>query len=347
MGKTDKQVLKRYLENCGSEEDENLIRQWMDNADTETEIDEESYHFWSGINPEQNIAGFNGDQMLDRIHHKIKIEEARFMDQTNRTVPLTGYLVRIAATLFIPLLIASMLFYFQNISLRNATSWAEIIAPYGTRTNFSLPDGSTGWLNGGSSLKFQSNFEGRIRDVQLKGEAYFDVVSNKRKPFIVSTRKIKVVATGTSFNVMAYEDQSMEVTLKSGKVEVVKIKDDLSLGVLKPDEALTYFSSQDSVKIQTVNSAEKLAWIEGKLIFKYEPFREVINKINRFYNVNISMNDKSLDSYIYYGTFQDETLEEVLKLLQYTAPIRYRDLEREKREDGTFEKRKIEIYYKE
>jgi ferric-dicitrate binding protein FerR (iron transport regulator) len=118
------------------------------------------------------------------------------------------------------------------------------------------------------------------------------------------------------------------------------------MGVLKPDESFIYNSRSDSSKIQSVNSAERLSWLDGKLTFKYESFNEVVNKLNRWYNVNIIIKDKSLDSYIYYGTFQNETLDEVLKLLKYTAPIRYKDFERTRKEDGTFEKRKIEIYSK-
>jgi ferric-dicitrate binding protein FerR (iron transport regulator) len=185
--------------------------------------------------------------------------------------------------------------------------------------------------------------------VKLTGEAYFEVVSNQRKPFMVSTDNIDIKVTGTSFNVMAYADEpNTEVTLKNGKVEVLKKRDNKikSLGVLKPDEVFIYNSLSDSGKIKSVKTSDKLSWLDGRLIFKYEPFDEVIRKLNRWYNVNIVLKNESLDSYIYYGTFQNETLDEVLKLLQYTAPIRYKDYARDKRYDGTFEKRKVEIYSK-
>ena len=347
--KIDKEVLLRYLKGSGSAEDENIIQQWLDNNATEHELSEESVRFWDGIPHEQNIKGYSGDHILDRIHHNIKIEEGTFLSKLKPKIRIITYLTRIAAILVIPLLIASLFFYSQNRSFRNAVSWAEIHAPYGTRTDFCLPDGSTGRLNGGSSLKFPTQFTGKVRDVKLSGEAYFEVVSNQRKPFIVSTDNIDVKVTGTSFNVMAYADEpNTEVTLKNGKVEVLKKKDNKikSLGVLKPDEAFIYNSLSDSGKIKSVKTSDKLSWLDGRLTFKYEPFDEVIRKLNRWYNVNIVLKNESLDSYIYYGTFQNETLDEVLKLLQYTAPIRYKDYARDKRYDGTFEKRKIEIYSK-
>ncbi|MDD4192936.1 MAG: DUF4974 domain-containing protein [Mangrovibacterium sp.] len=221
-------------------------------------------------------------------------------------------------------------------------------APYGTRTEFHLPDGSTGHLNGGSTITYPVRFNDKIRNVKLTGEAFFRVVSNQRRPFIVSTERIDVKATGTSFDVMAYPDEeTTEVTLLNGKVEVFSKKEHVpaSLGVLKPNESLIYDATSDFRKIVAGNSEENLSWIDGRLVFKYEPFVEVVRKINRWYNVSLEMKDTLLASYIYYGTFQNETLDEVLKLLQYTAPIQYKNLERKKKPDGTFEKRKIEIYY--
>ena len=347
--KMDKAVLARYLKGNGSPGDENVIQQWLDSPDTEKELYEESLGFWDEIDSNLNITGYSGDRILDGIHHRIRIEEGLLSNRKKLNIGFVGYLTRIAAILFVPVLIASLFLYFQSRPFRNEVSWAEIQAPFGTRTTFYLPDGSTGFLNGGSSLKFQNQFTTRIRRVELTGEAYFNVISNKRRPFIVSTQNIDIKVTGTSFNIMAYpDDPTTEVTLEKGRIEVFKKinGESESLAVLQPDESLIYNSLSDSSNISSVNTEDKLSWIEGKMVFKYEPFQSVITKLNRWYNVNITIKDDALDSYIYYGTFQNESLDEVLKLLQYTSPIRYNDFEREKKQDGTFEKRKIEIYIK-
>ena len=339
----------RYLEGNGSYEDKCIVTQWFTNAGSEHELYEKSLQFWEGISLEPNIKRYNETHILDHIHHKIKIEEGVFLNKTKPKIRFISYLTRIAAILFIPLLAASLLFYFQNNSFKNVVSYSEIHAPIGTRTNFYLPDGSIGWLNGGSSLKFPTQFSGKTRDVKLTGEAYFNVISNHKKPFVVSTKNIVTKVFGTSFNIMAYADEQItEITLKSGQVEVFKKTNNIikSIGFLKPNESCIYNLLSDSSKIISINSPEKFSWLDGKLIFKYEPFEEVVRKINRWYNVNIVIKDELLDNYIYYGTFKDETLEEVLRLLQFTAPIRYRDIERVRKQDGTFEKRKIEIYYK-
>ena len=345
----DIKILMRYLKGNGSYEDKCIIKQWFSDTDMEHELNEKSLQFWDEISLEPNIKGYSGAHILDQIHHKIKIEEAIFLNKTKPKIRFINYLTRIAAILFIPVLVASLLFYFQNNSFRNIKSYSEIHSPYGTRTAFYLPDGSTGWLNGGSSLKFPTQFGGKARDVKLTGEAYFKVISNHKKPFVVSTDNIDVKVFGTSFNVMAYADEQItEVTLERGKIEVFKKTNNIikSMGILKPNESFIYNILSDSSKILSINNTEKFSWLDGKLTFKYEPFGEVVRKINRWYNVNIVIKDELLDTYIYYGTFKDETLEEVLRLLQFTAPIRYTDIERERKQDGTFEKRKIEIYYK-
>ena len=345
----DIQILIRFLEGSGSVEDKYIVKEWFSNIESENELNEKSLQFWDGIPLDPNIKGYSGSHILDQIHHKIKIEEAIFLNKTRSKMRFINYLTRIAAILFIPLLVASLFFYFQNKSFKNVVSYSEIHSPIGTRTTFFLPDGTTGWLNGGSSLKFPTQFGKKTRDVKLTGEAFFNVTPNHKNPFIVSTDKIEVKVFGTSFNVMAYPDEhTTEVTLESGKVEIFKklINHIESVVILKPNESFVYNSQSDSSKVLTVNSTEKLSWLDGKLTFKYEPFEEVIRKINRWYNSNIVIKDELLETYIYYGTFKDETLEEVLKLLQLTAPIRYKVFEREKKQDETFEKRKIEIYYK-
>lgn len=345
----DVQVLLKYLESAEAGEAKDTIQRWLDDSETKHNLYEESLKFWNGITRDLKISEeYQEDAVLDKIHHHIKIEEGVFLRKNKSKTGFIGYLSRIAAVLFIPLIVVSLWLLFQVQSFRSDKSWVEIQAPYGTRTEFHLPDGSTGHLNGGSTITYPTRFSDKTRNVKLTGEAFFSVVSNQRRPFIVSTERIDVIATGTSFDVMAYPDEATtEVTLLNGKVEVFSKKECVpaSLGVLKPNESLIYDTKAGSGKILAGNSEENLSWIDGRLVFKYEPFDEVVRKLNRWYNVNVQMKDTLLASYIYYGSFQNETLDEVLKLLQYTAPIQYKNLERKKKPDGTFEKRKIEIYY--
>jgi ferric-dicitrate binding protein FerR (iron transport regulator) len=175
------------------------------------------------------------------------------------------------------------------------------------------------------------------------------VKTNPDKPFLVTGKNLCIVAEGTSFNVKAWEDTpETVVVLVEGKVNISFLKKQgqgLST-TLKPGQMFHYSHDVSSCYLQSVNVEKHIAWTEGKLVFREDPFSEVVKRINRWYNVNIVIKDEILKSYEYVATFQDETLDEILKMLAISAPISYRELKRHQREDGTFEKRTIELYYK-
>jgi transmembrane sensor len=347
--KIDYESFRKLMESQGTEKDVSMILEMLSIPGKEAELEENSFQFWNQIPSEPEIMKYNEGHLLDKIHHQIKISEAVFVNNERPLRRLVGYLTRAAAILFIPVLITTG-YLFNKINTSNGTlSYSKIYSPVGSRTTFSLPDGSTGWINGGSSIKFENSFSGTTRSIELTGEAYFNVTKNKDKAFIVVTPNIDIKVFGTSFNVMAYSDDALtEVTLEKGKVEIFKKRNNKieSIGILRPEQACIYNHKSDSQIIIPVRAAELISWKEGMLVFKYETFKEVVRRINRWYNVNIVIKDKILDSYIYYGTFKDESLDEVLKLLKLTAPIGYKDLGRVRNPDKSFEKRKIEIYFR-
>ena len=345
----DKDLLKRYLEGTGSYKDRSTILSWINNPELNSKVYEESYSFWSTTAENQHFEDYNEEDLLQGIHRDIKFNQEVYLNELKPKTNYIGIITKVAAILLFPLIISTLLLLFQNKSFKNSISWVEIQSPVGTKTNFLLPDGSSGYLNGGSLLKFPTHFSGKTRNISLSGEAYFNVKSNLRKPLIVSAKKIEVKVVGTSFNVMAYSDEpKVEVTLVDGIVEIYERMDGKNkfLEELESNESFTFNEQSSFGVISTTNVSEKLSWVEGKLKFKYEKFDDVIRKINRWYNVNIQIMDESLNSHIYYGTFENETLEEVLNLLQYTAPIKFKEFQRVKKSDGSFEKRKIEIYKK-
>jgi transmembrane sensor len=341
------QSFKKYIEGTATEKEASDIREILSTAGKEVELEDKSFQFWNEIPGKPEVKEYDSAGILDKVYHQIKISETVFVNRVRPIERVMSYLTRVAAIMLIPASLTALVLYFKIAKPAANVSYAEIFVPIGTRTTFSLPDGSSGWINGGSSLKFPNDFTENIRKVELTGEAYFNVAKNKEKAFIVSTKNIDIKVFGTSFNVMAYADEALtEVTLESGSVEVFKknVNKLKSIGVLEPNQAIIYNNISDSQVIIPIYNAERTSWMQGILVFKYEPFIEVIRRINRWYNVNIVIRDKSLNSYSYYGTFKDESLDEVLNLLKRTAPIGYRDLGRIKKPDNSFEKRKIEIF---
>lgn len=346
--KLDYKIIKRYLEGTGSEEDKRQVADWFDSLEAEKHLRKESRRYWDEMTLNVETEDYDESAVLGEVYRKIKLEEAAKKDAPSAPVRVLRFLTRIAAVLFIPLLVLYLTGEKENLK-RTALTYTEIYSPLGSRTMFYLPDGSKGWLKGGSYLKFPEQFKGKTRNVDLRGEAFFNVETNAKKPFVVHGDGLSIVAKGTSFNVQAWEDDpGTKVVLVEGKLEIYhQVNENPALVTsLKPGQLLHYSGSSQGNYIQNVDAGKYVAWTEGKLIFREDPFAEVVRELNRWYNVNIVIKDEILESYRYVATFQDETLDEILKMLKMSAPIEYKNIKRKQTADGTFEKRTIELYYK-
>ena len=231
---------------------------------------------------------------------------------------------------FATILIEKNYNYFDNVSAQIQT----VTVPFGARTNFELPDGSTVWLNAGSTLSYSNQFK-ENRPVELSGEAFFDVKKSK-KPFIVNTRYGNVEVKGTSFNVKAYEQEYLQATLVSGAVLVSAPGNNRS-ATLKPGQQANIISQ--NINVAYVETDLYTSWKEGKLIFRKEYLPDAVKRVERWYNVIIELDDdKRLKDIWFSGTLEMESFSEVLELLKVTSPIDYTYNEKT---------RTIKIFYKE
>jgi len=171
-------------------------------------------------------------------------------------------------------------------------SLSELIVPYGKRSKITLSDGTVVHLNAGSRFVFPEKFVGNQRKVLLVGEAFFEVHSNKEKPFVVKTLEedmsIKVV--GTKFNVSAYPtDESITTVLKEGEVHIVKQKNifQKTATVLKPGQLALWDKKEGKIELATVNTDNYTLWTEGLLYFQSESLVNITKKLERFYNIEI------------------------------------------------------------
>lgn len=341
----DEEAVLRFLNDDAKAGDREKIETYMATREGRASLEKISLRYWEQIPENLPMEGYDEQEMLGRLKNILDLEKAPRPKRKNKGLRWQTYIVRIAAGLFIPLLFISYLQWTGVFAPSGDEALVTIYSPNGARTNFRLPDGSSGWLNSGSALHFPAAFSGSSRDVRLEGEAYFDIESNPDKPFVVTTDHIKVAALGTSFNVEAYdEDNTSKVTLETGIVELFDVEDGSlrnALNRLDTGFQFTYFNDLESYRVDAVDVGKVTAWKEGKLVFREDPMNEVVERLNRWYNVQIVIEDKSLDDYAFRATFQDETLDEVLKLLQLSSPIEIREGEREMQADSTYSKRKI------
>jgi ferric-dicitrate binding protein FerR (iron transport regulator) len=229
----------------------------------------------------------------------------------------------------------------------------EVLARAGARTRMVLPDGTQVWLNSNSKLKYNNGFNTGAREVGLEGEAYFDVVKDLQHPFIVHTSSLDIKVLGTAFTIKSYpQDETIEATLLRGMIEVTR-KDNPNTPrvILKPNEKLVFNKqlpaivlpgrSRDSVSARppaampdmAVNSIRldipdsnkvETAWMYNRLVFNGDTFKELALKMERWYNVKITIRDESLGRCRFGGAFANETVEDAFRALQLTTAFNYK-----------------------
>lgn len=334
MDKT-KKIITNFIKNKYSRNEYFSVLREFEKNDSEGEFLRELETQWNEID-ENETVDFQKKRVWENILKKTKITSQ------SRTVLIWQYLQRSAAILFLPLLLASLFYYYSENWNNGQGATAEVLCPMGVRTKFELPDGTTGFLNSGSTLKYPIDFS-KSRKVSVQGEAYFDVIHDKKHPFVVQTCNLDIKVLGTKFNVSAYEkDFSEQVVLNQGSVEVLG-KNGNPLSILKPDQRFILDSREMKYHTDNVQSVNFTSWTEGKLMFRNENIQEVMTRIGRWYNVEFELEDDELLQYSFRATFVDEPLEEVFKLLTISAPIQFEEQVREGIANGEYGKRRINI----
>ena len=335
--------IERYIVGTADKKDvffvEELFSQGHHNQVLRNELEKE----WDDNQHYVTASGEKLNHMLDRVHHMIRNKEnQRRKLLINRFTK--GY-SRVAAILLLPLIIAGSLainYWVNPSSIKLEQPVTSVIhAPMGSRVSFNLPDGSKGWLNSGSSLTYSIPFN-HNRIVTLVGEAWFDVTHDEKSPFEVRACSSKIKVLGTSFNVSAYSGtRYVEVVLKNGIVEFYA--ESISQKVMiAPSQKLVYCNN--TVTLSVTDPSKYNAWTEGKLVFRGDNMSEVAGRIGRWYNVKVTLADKDLEKFSFRATFEDDSLEEVLRLLSLTSPIDYKIVPRVLNADGTYEKQIVTLY---
>ena len=195
----------------------------------------------------------------------------------------------------------------------------------GEKATVTLPDGSIVKLNAASTLTYPENFAAACRHVSLEGEAYFDVQKMNGKKFIVNTKTHAIEVLGTSFNVMSYtQDQLVEIVLLQGKVKVSKTYGNTGEVMLEPNEKYAFNVKLNEITVTQTNADFETAWMRNELVFRNEAFKNVLNKLERFYGVNISSSRiESIENETFNGRFENNDIQKVLEILAVHYPIKY------------------------
>ncbi|MGN6604234.1 MAG: FecR family protein [Ginsengibacter sp.] len=197
-----------------------------------------------------------------------------------------------------------------------ADVYNTLVTPAGGEYKVVLSDGTTVWLNASSSLHFPTAFTGKERNVDLTGEAYFEVAKNKKKPFIVNVRGIHVEVLGTHFNVNGYDD---ECVVKTSLLEgSVKIRKGNISAFLKPGQQGVVGQNSRKVKIKIADMNQVIAWKEGLFQFDGANTKEIMRQIARWYDVKVEYDGKIPNRRFEGKISRNAQLSDVLKILEFS-----------------------------
>ena len=236
----------------------------------------------------------------------------------NHRLYLTRTFAAAAAVVLLCLSVWAAYLYMQPVSIQTVTTLAE------TRTIL-LPDGTSVTLNHYSSLSYPKQFKSDNREVELSGEAYFEVSKNKKHPFIVQTETIDVQVLGTHFNVDAYPDNpDVKTTLLTGSVAVSNKNNSVHM-VLKPNEVAIYNKVEQKLTRKVLeNAGDEVSWRHGEFIFDDLPLQEIARELSNSFGTTIHIADTSLQSYRISARFRNgEDLETILSVLHNAGYFNY------------------------
>ena len=189
-----------------------------------------------------------------------------------------------------------------------------VTVPAGGKTKIILPDETVVWLNAASTLTYNSGFNGKLREVHLDGEGFFDVKRDESRPFFVRTDQLMVDVLGTTFNVKAYQDdENVDVTLVTGKVNVTATGQKKM--VLAPNEQLVYRKSANQWKKRVTVAERSGAWTSGKLYFENETLTDIMKTLGRKFAVAINVRSDMMAAERFSGSINQEL--NILEALQY------------------------------
>lgn len=317
----DWEVLTRYLAGETSEEENRDVELWEASSAANRRQLSQLRQIWSvagspAVAPETNEEG-----AWAKISQKISVQP-----ETTRIVPEQqtkdySWIWKVAAGLVIILGTVLVLFMNRPAILNPGLAYIKHETAAGKRSKISLPDGSTVWLNGNSSLRYPKQFAANSREVQLEGEAFFEVVKDASKPFRISAGETITEVKGTSFNVDAAGQKEIIVSVVTGKVELREEDKPENRVLLTPNQTGRFNAVAHKVTSETTSDLNFMAWQTGILRFQNAELSTIAHDLEKFYGKKVIFRNEALKNCHLTSTFDHQSLEEVLEVLHLTLNL--------------------------
>lgn len=295
------ELLQRYIRGKVSDEERGQVARWLDD-------DPANMRELLALRKLYDISLWSKEPMGGIVHEKSR----------RRIRHIAIEVLKIASILLIGFLCSRFLELREHDEIQMQT----IHVPAGQRVELFLADGTQVWLNSRSTLRFPERFSANNRNVELDGEGFFSVRHDQNHPFTVQTEKYAIHVLGTDFNVKAYQGSALfEAALLKGSVEISSPEMSRSLRI-RPDEKVT--SVNGILKTSHISDYNYFKWKEGLFCFDDEPIKDLIEKLQLYYDIKIEVHHPFLRQYHYSGKFRiQDGIEHVLKVLQLKHKFTY------------------------
>lgn len=315
-------LILKYIKGQASAEEKRELHNWIDASDSNREHYKQMRKLWDMSILTDKYSQTGNDKAYRRLEPRLHIKKNNkkvLYQQIRKSVIRLG---KIAAIITLTFFVSQYIFKIKDTSL----AYSSIEVPIGQRTKLTLPDGTQVWLNSGTTLTYPEKFSGKNRTVNLDGEAKFEVTHNKEIPFIVETSSYSVKVLGTEFNVYAYKQSNkFEATLMKGSILLQEDNKNGNELKMTPGQQASFnkLTNQmillDNVDIESIDT-----WTNGYLSFNQIPFSEMLDRLSQYYGKKIKLNNPEIADYECTGKFKnDESIEQILKVVKTSKPFRY------------------------
>ena len=311
----DENILIKYLDGTLTDEERTRVDDWVAESTENEKLLEQVYFTLQVTDRLRVMESVDPEMALVRFKSRVRKQNKKVSFRRS-----LQFMQRVAAILFIPVLVLSAYFFMQTG--KEKVRMVEVRTNPGVVSTFELPDGSKVWVNSDSKLIYGSRFTSNERILKLEGEAYFEVTPDKNRPFIVETENFSVKALGTSFNIKAYKEDSWASTvLMTGKV---KVQSESEMFILEPNQRISFDRTTGKMdKSNVVDATDFSGWMYNTLSFDAETFEDIVQTLQRLYNTRIIFESESLKKYRFTGSPSNTSLESILQILSLTSPLSY------------------------
>jgi ferric-dicitrate binding protein FerR (iron transport regulator) len=311
-------LIGKYITGKETDEEMNQLKSWIKQSDSNSQL-------FNKLNDRDNIA----DSIEEfESYNKALAWKSYAQKIDNLHLRKINFRWKLVAIFFFLIGCAGIFAYLNkaiNYKLAPDDNFTTISTSNGQNSKIILPDSSVVWINSATTLTYNTNFATRNRIIKLSGQAFFQIARNEQMPLTISCNDLKVKVLGTKFDISAYpEDQNINVVLESGSVELQHhSKDQTATELLKPGEMAEFDTKQKELSISKVDSYNYTSWKDGVLIFKNEPMSKVLEKLERWYNIDIEVTDYKVNQLIFNATIVNESVEAIFDLIKFSCAINY------------------------